>query len=159
LHTTEYGYRRSGLSTKRNVTQRSREASNYCRNSRTTAPKVCDRIENSTLREDRKRMKRLIGLLAAGLMVVAAPLAAQDAAVGQEIFDTKCSVCHNTDSADKKIGPGLAGIKEGKLPSGKDATTENMMENLNKGGNGMPAFEKLLSDEEKADIVAYVKTL
>ena len=104
-------------------------------------------------------MNRLIGLLAAGLMVVAAPLAAQDAAVGQEIFDTKCSVCHNADSADKKIGPGLAGIKDGKLPSGKDATDENMTENLNKGGNGMPAFEKLLSDEEKADIIAYVKTL
>ena len=104
-------------------------------------------------------MNRLIGLLAAGLMVVAAPLAAQDAAVGQEIFDTKCSVCHNADSADKKIGPGLAGIKDGKLPSGKDATDENIMENLNKGGNGMPAFEKLLSDEEKTDIIAYVKTL
>lgn len=104
-------------------------------------------------------MKRLIGLLAVGLMAVAAPVMAADAAVGQEIFDTKCSVCHNADSADKKIGPGLAGIKDGKLPSGKDATDENMMENLNKGGNGMPAFEKLLSDEEKADIVAYVKTL
>ena len=65
----------------------------------------------------------------------------------------------NTDSKDKKIGPGLAGIKDGKLPSGKDATTENMMENLNKGGNGMPPFEKLLSDEEKANLIAYVKTL
>ncbi len=104
-------------------------------------------------------MKRLIGLMTAGLLAVSAPLAAQDAAVGQEIFDTKCSVCHNADNADKKIGPGLAGIKDGKLPSGKDATTENIMENLNKGGNGMPAFEKLLSDDEKADIVAYVKTL
>ncbi len=104
-------------------------------------------------------MKRLMGLLAAGLIAVAAPLAAQDAAAGQEIFESKCSVCHNADSADKKIGPGLAGIKDGKLPSGKDATDENITENLNKGGNGMPAFEKLLSDEEKGHIIAYVKTL
>ena len=42
-----------------------------------------------------------------------------DAAAGKEIFETKCIVCHNADSKDKKIGPGLAGIKDGKLPSGK----------------------------------------
>ena len=78
---------------------------------------------------------------------------------GKELFETKCSVCHNADSKEKKIGPGLQGIKDGKLPSGKDATPENVMENLNKGGGGMPAFEKLLTDEEKADVVAYVLTL
>ncbi|MCB1020320.1 MAG: cytochrome c, partial [Acidobacteria bacterium] len=65
----------------------------------------------------------------------------------------------NADSKDKKIGPGLAGIKDGKLPSGKEANEANMMENLNKGGNGMPAFEKLLSDEEKQSLIMYVKTL
>ncbi|MBI1357542.1 MAG: c-type cytochrome [Acidobacteria bacterium] len=104
-------------------------------------------------------MKRWTGMLAVGLIAVAAPLAAQDAAAGQEIFDTKCSVCHNADSKDKKIGPGLAGIKDGKLPSGKEANNENMMENINKGGNGMPAFEKLLSEDEKASLIAYLKTL
>ena len=105
-------------------------------------------------------MHRISLWTAALAVAIAAPLAqAQSAEDGKEIFDTKCSVCHNADSADKKIGPGLAGIKDGKLPSGKDATDENMMENLNKGGNGMPAFEKLLSDEEKASLIAYMKTL
>lgn len=78
---------------------------------------------------------------------------------GKELFETKCAVCHNADSKEKKIGPGLKGVKDGKLPSGKDTTPANVMENLNKGGGGMPAFEKLLTDEEKADIVAYVLTL
>lgn len=78
---------------------------------------------------------------------------------GKDLFETKCSVCHNTDSKEKKIGPGLQGVKDGKLPSGKDTTHENVMENLNKGGGGMPAFEKLLTDEEKADVVVYVLTL
>ena len=45
------------------------------------------------------------------------------------------------------------------MPSGKEATRENVLENLNKGGNGMPAFEKMLSEEEKIDIVAYVLSL
>ena len=104
---------------------------------------------------DRKRI-----WLATAALAIAAPVAAQaDAEEGKELFESKCSVCHNTDSKDKKIGPGLAGVKDGKLPSGKDTTDENLMENLDKGGNGMPAFEKLLSDDEKASIVAYVKTL
>ena len=101
-------------------------------------------------------MKRWIGFTAFGLMALAAPLAAQDAASGQEIFDTKCAVCHNIDNDEKKIGPGLASVKDGKLPSGKDATHENVLENLNKGGNGMPAFEKLLSDEEKEALFKYL---
>jgi mono/diheme cytochrome c family protein len=82
-----------------------------------------------------------------------------DAAKGKEAFQQRCLVCHCEDSADKKIGPGLAGIKEGTLPSGKEATLENVLENLNKGGNGMPAFEQMLSDEEKVNIAAYVLSL
>ena len=82
-----------------------------------------------------------------------------DAAKGKDAFQQRCQLCHFEDSADKKIGPGLAGIKDGQLPSGKEATGENVLENLNKGGNGMPAFEQMLSEEEKADIVAYVLSL
>jgi mono/diheme cytochrome c family protein len=82
-----------------------------------------------------------------------------DAAAGKEIFDTKCGICHNADSKEKKIGPGLQGVKDGKLPSGKDATYDNLLQNLNEGGGGMPAFEKLITDEEKDNVIAYVMTL
>ena len=96
-------------------------------------------------------------------LALATPLLADhhegDAEMGKELFETKCSVCHNADSKEKKIGPGLQGIKDGKLPSGKDATKENILENLNKGGGGMPAFEKLITDEEKGRVIAYVLTL
>ena len=90
---------------------------------------------------------------------VSALQAAGDAANGKTIFETKCGLCHNADNKDKKIGPGLKGIKDGKMPSGKDANHDTVLENLNKGGGGMPAFEKLLSDQEKEDVVAYVLTL
>ncbi len=82
-----------------------------------------------------------------------------DAEQGKEAFQSRCLLCHFDDSAEKKIGPGLAGIKDGKLPSGKDATHENVLENMNKGGNGMPAFEQMLSEEEKINIAAYVLSL
>ena len=82
-----------------------------------------------------------------------------DAAAGKELFDTKCAICHNADSKEKKIGPGLQGVKDGKLPSGNDATYDNLLKNLNEGGGGMPAFEKLITDEEKDNVIAYVMTL
>ena len=82
-----------------------------------------------------------------------------DAGAGKEVFETYCVVCHNADNKEKKIGPGLAGVKDGKLPSDKDTTYDNLLENLNKGGGGMPPFEKLISDEEKDNVIAYVLTL
>ena len=82
-----------------------------------------------------------------------------DVATGKELSETKCAVCHNFDSTEKKIGPGLKGIKDGKLPSGKETTYKNIMDNLNQGGGGMPAFENLLTAEEKDHITAYMLTL
>lgn len=88
-----------------------------------------------------------------------AKVAKGDAAKGKELFESKCIVCHNPDSKDKKIGPGLQGVKDGKLPSGKDATHDVILETVNAGGGGMPAYKELLTDEEKEDVIAFVLTL
>ena len=88
-----------------------------------------------------------------------AKVAAGDAAKGKELFEGKCIVCHNPDSKEKKIGPGLQGVKDGKLPSGKNATREVILEIVNVGGGGMPAYKELLTDEEKTDVIVYVLTL
>jgi cytochrome c2 len=83
-----------------------------------------------------------------------------DAAKGKEVFD-QCSVCHNADSTEKKMGPGLKGLfKKAKLDStGKPANDANVMGKVNDGGNGMPAYKDMLNDKEKADLLAYLKTL
>ncbi len=82
-----------------------------------------------------------------------------DAAKGKEVFE-QCGVCHNADSAEKKMGPGLKGLfaKE-KMSNGKKPTPENVLSLINNGGNGMPGYQDLLSDEEKTDLMAYLKTL
>lgn len=99
----------------------------------------------------------------ATLCLVASAVAAEipegDAEKGEVAFQGRCAICHFHDSAEKKIGPGLAGIKDGKLPSDKESTRENLLENINKGGNGMPAMEAMMEDTEKYDIIAYVLTL
>jgi len=78
---------------------------------------------------------------------------------GKEVFE-QCSVCHNSDSDEKKMGPGLKGLfmKE-KMQNGKKPTEENVRSLINAGGNGMPGYEELLSKEERDDLMAYLKTL
>ena len=89
-----------------------------------------------------------------------AQAAAGNAENGKAVFEkNQCSVCHKTDSNEKTIGPGLKGIKDGKLPSGKDATYENILQNLDTGGGGMPSYKDRLSQTEKDDVIAYVMSL
>ena len=106
-------------------------------------------------------MTRINLLAAIVVMTLMVPLALADSHIeaGKGVFDAKCLMCHNVDNNEKKIGPGLAGAKDGKLPSGKDSTKENVLEVVNKGGNGMPGYEAMLSEEERDTVVAYVLTL
>ena len=97
-------------------------------------------------------------LLAGSSAVVAAGKG--DAAKGKEVFE-QCAVCHNADSTEKKMGPGLKGLfKQDKLASnGKKPTEANVRAKIDEGGNGMPQYKDILSDTEKDDLIAYLKTL
>jgi cytochrome c len=83
-----------------------------------------------------------------------------DAAKGKEVFE-QCSVCHNSDSTERKMGPGLKGLfKKSKLDSnGKPVTDENVLDKINEGGNRMPSYKDMLTADEKANLLAYLKTL
>lgn len=101
--------------------------------------------------------------IAAAALRIAIPAAAApakgDAAKGKDVFD-QCAVCHNADSDEKKTGPGLKGLfKKDKLTNGKKPTEANIRARIDEGGNGMPAYKDLLSDQEKDDLIAYLKTL
>jgi cytochrome c len=84
-----------------------------------------------------------------------------DAAKGKETFSSNCDVCHNTDSTEVKVGPGLKGLfKKANLTNKKKVTDATVLEVINKGSPvGMPAFEDQLSEQERADVLAYLKTL
>jgi mono/diheme cytochrome c family protein len=58
------------------------------------------------------------------------------------------------------MGPSLKGLyKKEKLTNGKPVNDANVKAIINAGGNGMPAYEDLLTDEERANVLAYLKTL
>ena len=82
-----------------------------------------------------------------------------DAAKGKAVFE-QCGVCHNADTTEKKMGPGLKGLfKKDKMANDKKPTEANVRTQIDDGGNGMPAYKDMLSDTEKDDLIAYLKTL
>jgi cytochrome c len=82
-----------------------------------------------------------------------------DAAKGKETFE-QCAVCHNVDTDEKKMGPSLKGLYKHKtMAGGKPVTDENVLAQINNGGNGMPAYNDMLSADEKANLLAYLHTL
>lgn len=105
----------------------------------------------------RFRLMLLVAALGAGSTAAFAQKG--DAAKGKEVFD-QCSVCHNADNTEKKIGPGLKGLfKHDKLVNGKPANEANIRAKIDEGGNGMPGYKDILSDKEHDDLIAYLKTL
>ena len=107
-------------------------------------------------------MKRLFAICGVGVFAAALSSAADkagDPEKGKEVFE-QCAACHNVDTDEKKMGPSLKGLyKKGKLANGKKVTDAVVKDIINKGGNGMPAYADLLTDEERAHVLAYLKTL
>src|SRR6476660_10499275 len=105
----------------------------------------------------RFRLIAVCAVLAAGSRIM--PAAEGNAAKGKEVFE-QCGVCHNADSEEKKMGPGLKGLfKHDKMVNGKKPTEANVRAKIDEGGNGMPAYKDMLGDSEKDDLIAYLKTL
>jgi cytochrome c len=85
---------------------------------------------------------------------------AGDVAKGKEVFEANCAVCHNADTEERKMGPGLKAIsKHPKLSNGEALTDASLVNFINAGGNGMPAFGDILTAGERADVLAFLKSL
>jgi cytochrome c2 len=79
---------------------------------------------------------------------------------GEEFYNARCLSCHNADSEDKKLGPGLKDLlKKESLPqSGRPATVENVKQQLIRPTVSMPSFANM-TEQEMADLIAYLQTL
>ena len=45
------------------------------------------------------------------------------------------------------------------MANGKKPTEANVRAQVDEGGKGMPAYKDMLTDEEKDNLIAYLKTL
>jgi mono/diheme cytochrome c family protein len=142
------------------IVSRPVRAESACNTARGFAHMACNRL----LIGNYIRISACAGLLACAALFDTASFGAAktgDAAKGKDTFASNCAVCHNADSAETKRGPGLKGLfKMESLVNKKKVFDANVIEFINKGSPvGMPAFEDLLSDRERADLLAYLKTL
>jgi cytochrome c2 len=98
--------------------------------------------------------------LGVALLTPAAFAQGGDVEKGKEVFE-QCGVCHNADSDEKKMGPGLKGLfKKATFADGKTKVTEqSVRKKIDEGGNGMPAYAEMLEKGDKDRLIAYLKTL
>jgi hypothetical protein len=79
---------------------------------------------------------------------------------GKELYESKCSFCHDPNSTKKIVGPGHKGIlKNPLLPvSKKPATPDNIAQQIRNPYRDMPSFS-YLPDDDVLNIIAYLNTL
>lgn len=79
---------------------------------------------------------------------------------GQKLYNASCLVCHRTDSEEGKNGPGLKGMYGKKfLTSGLPANDERVEEVIRRGRRSMPGYDKMYSDQQIKDLIAYLHSL
>jgi mono/diheme cytochrome c family protein len=75
----------------------------------------------------------------------------------EDVFQ-QCSGCHSVETGEKKVGPSLKGLfKKEKLRNGRPATERNIRLVIRRGGDGMPAFDGVLSTAELDQLMAFLK--
>ena len=89
----------------------------------------------------------------------AKPVAKGDAVRGKQVFENSCEECHDAYSREEGVGPGLQGAKSGKLPDGRPASHDKILDIINTGPAEMPSFKERLTEQQKEDVVAFVMTL
>jgi mono/diheme cytochrome c family protein len=79
---------------------------------------------------------------------------------GQRLYAADCASCHRADSTSPLNGPGLKGMYAKKfLSGGLPANDERVEEIIRRGRRSMPAFAQKYSDEQAADVIAYLHSL
>lgn len=112
-----------------------------------------------------------IGLTAGRAAPAAAPATQEDIEAGRQVYVESCAVCHGVDGdgagpaaehllpRPRDFRPGLYKIRT--TPSGEIPTEEDLFRVVSKGmpGTSMPGWERVLSEKERRQVVAYIRTL
>ena len=87
------------------------------------------------------------------------PLTPQEAE-GKHLYSARCAHCHEENDLElKKVPPGLHNVfARTTLPSGSPATDQEVRRVVISGKGMMPAFAGRFTDEQVADLLAYLHT-
>ncbi len=105
----------------------------------------------------------LIGLIAAWLLVHPAPALSADAEKGQPLYEKYCLMCHGPEGrGDGPVGlharPPAANFHS---PESKRKPDAALLQSIREGHpeTAMASWKNALSDEQIADILAYIRKL
>jgi cytochrome c len=129
-------------------------------------------MRNSALRLVVRSASYAIAALALGSST---GFAAGDAAAGQQVFASRCGVCHTTEPGVNRIGPSLAGVfgrKSGTeagfdySPALKAAaitwdekTLDQFIQNPGADVHGTKMSVSLPGNDDRQNVIAFLKTL
>jgi mono/diheme cytochrome c family protein len=78
---------------------------------------------------------------------------------GKQIYN-QCAGCHDANGTERRRGSGLKGLfSKERMRNGNKPTDNTVLEQINEGSRRMRGFRDVLSDQEKKDLLAYLKTL
>ncbi len=80
---------------------------------------------------------------------------AGNASDGGEVFQRQCVMCHSSEPNTKIVGPSLYHVMKGPHP----VTTRAVQEITANGKGTMPSFRDKLTEQQLADLLAYLRTL
>ncbi len=79
---------------------------------------------------------------------------------GHRVFQQACAECHSAYSTQALHGPSLLGVfRKPYLPSGAPANDERVSAVVLHGRDMMPAFGKILDEEQLQNLLQYLHTL
>lgn len=89
-----------------------------------------------------------------------APQLTPQEAEGKHLYSVRCAHCHeDNDLQLKKVPPDLHGVfTHTTLPSGSPATDQEVRRVVLSGKGMMPAFAGRFTEEQMADLIAYLRT-
>lgn len=101
-----------------------------------------------------RKLALAIAVVVTALTLWTAPAAqAADLGHGGQIFGNNCAACH---IGGGNVVNGSKTLKQADLEKYEMASVEAIANQVTNGKNAMPAFKGRLSDEDIADVVAYV---
>jgi len=110
-------------------------------------------------------MRYSLWLLVLAGFLMPAEIVADEALSGEEIFKTRCQVCHNALTHQRKIGPGLQGVFGREAESGIGTLTEARLHQwlqnppAIKPGTRMPKYGQMQDPLQRQAVIDYLKTL
>lgn len=109
----------------------------------------------------RRWMARLLACLAVGVIFLSTGAAGSAAVTGKAVYQKRCQACHGADGTGN---PMMAKVLHVTFPAVNGAGLEKKSDAehlriIAEGKGKMPSFAKQLSEEERQQVLEYMKTL